>query len=184
MSVVLIVIGVVVVVLILSAIIVGNRFVRLRNESRQALSGIDIQLQRRADLIPNLVAVVKGYAAHERETFDAVTQSRAQVMSAQSVSQKGEAAAQTSAALGRLFAVAEAYPELKANEVFLKLQQQLTDIEDLLASARNYYNSVVRRYNTAIAVFPTNLLAGKRFLPAEFFQGDDASRSGPPPVTT
>jgi LemA protein len=184
MTVVLIVIAAVVVLVVVWGVFLANRLIRLRNESHQALSGIDIQLQRRADLIPNLVAVVKGYAAHERETFDAVTQSRAQVMAAQSVSQKGEAAAQTSAALGRLFAVAEAYPALKANEVFLKLQQQLTDIEDLLASARNYYNSVVRRYNTAIAVFPTNLLAGRRFQPAEFFQGDDASRSGPPPVTT
>ncbi|HEY1479576.1 MAG TPA: LemA family protein, partial [Gaiellales bacterium] len=161
-----------------------NRFVRLRNESRQALSGIDIQLQRRADLIPNLVAVVKGYAEHESETLDAVTQGRAQLMAAQSVSQKGDAAAATSASLGRLYAVAEAYPDLKANAVFLKLQQQLTDIEDLLASARNYYNAVVRRYNTAISVFPGKLIAGNRFTPAEYFQADAASKSGPPPVTT
>ncbi|MEO9176422.1 MAG: LemA family protein [Gaiellales bacterium] len=184
MTVVLIAIAAVVLLVVLWVVFLANRLIRLRNEAHQALSGIDIQLQRRADLIPNLVAVVKGYAAHESETFEAVTQSRAQLMAAQSVSQKGDAAAQTTAALGRLYAVAEAYPELKANEVFLKLQQQLTDIEDLLASARNYYNSVVRRYNTAISVFPTNLLAGRRFLPAEFFQGDAASHSGPPPVTT
>jgi LemA protein len=181
---VLIVIGVILVVLIVWVVVVANRFVRLRNESHQALSGIDIQLQRRADLIPNLVGVVKGYAAHENETFEAVTEGRAQLIAARSVGEKGEAAAATSQALGRLFAVAEAYPQLKANEVFLKLQEQLTDIEALLASARNYYNAVVRRYNTAISVFPGKLLAGKRFQPAEYFQADEPARSGPPQVTT
>jgi LemA protein len=184
MTAVLIVIAALVVIAILWLVFVGNRFVRLRNESRQALSGIDIQLQRRADLIPNLVAVVRGYAAHESGTLDAVTQGRAQLMAAQSVSQKGQAATETTAALGRLYAVAEAYPELKANEVFLKLQTQLTDIEDLLASARNYYNAVVQRYNSAISVFPGNLIAGHRFTPAEYFQADAASRTGPPTVAT
>jgi LemA protein len=181
---VLIVVGVVLLVLIVWAVFVGNRFVRLRNESRQALSGIDIQLQRRADLIPNLVAVVRGYAAHESETLDAVTQGRAELIAARTVGEKGDAAAGTTAALGRLFAVAEAYPDLKANEVFLKLQQQLTDIEDLLASARNYYNAVVRRYNTAISVFPGRLIAGSRYTRAEFFQADAADREGPPKVAT
>ncbi len=181
---VLIAIAVLVVVAILFVVIVGNRYVRLRNESHQALSGIDIQLQRRADLIPNFVAVVKGYAAHESETFDAVTRARAQLMSARTVSEKGEAAAVTTAALTGLFGVAEAYPQLKANQVFLKLQEQLSDIEALLASARNYYNAVVRRYNTAISVFPGKLIAGRRFAPAEYFQADEASRAGPPAVTT
>jgi LemA protein len=181
---VLIAIGVVLLVAIVWLVVVANRFVRLRNESHQALSGIDIQLQRRADLIPNLVAVVKGYAAHESATFEAVTEGRAQLMAAQTVGEKGDAAAATTVALHGLFAVAEAYPQLKANEVFLKLQEQLTDIEALLASARNYYNAVVQRYNTAISVFPGKLLAGKRFLPAEYFQADEASRSGPPQVTT
>jgi LemA protein len=184
MVVALIVIAVVVLVAIVWLVVVANRFVRLRNESHQALSGIDIQLQRRADLIPNLVGVVKGYAAHESATFEAVTEGRAQLMAARTVGEKGEAAAVTSRALGGLFAVAEAYPQLKANEVFLKLQEQLTDIEALLASARNYYNAVVRRYNTAISVFPGRLLAGKRFLPAEYFQADEPARSGPPQVTT
>jgi LemA protein len=184
MTVVLIVIAAVVLLLILWGVFLANRLVRLRNESHQALSGIDIQLQRRADLIPNLVAVVQGYAAHERETFDAVTAGRTRLINARSVTEKGEAAAETSAALGRVFAVAEAYPELKANEVFLKLQQQLTDIEDLLASARNYYNAVVRRYNSAIQVFPTSLIAGKRFTAAEYFQGDAALRSSPPPAVS
>jgi LemA protein len=181
---VLIAIAVVVLVVILFVVIVGNRYVRLRNESHQALSGIDIQLQRRADLIPNLVGVVKGYATHESATFDAVTQARAQLQSAQTVSEKGQAAAVTTAALTGLFGVAEAYPELKANAVFLKLQEQLSDIEALLASARNYYNAVVRRYNTAISVFPGNLIAGRRFAPAEYFQADEASRGGPPVVST
>jgi LemA protein len=181
---VLIAIGVVLLVAIVWLVVVANRFVRLRNESHQALSGIDIQLQRRADLIPNLVAVVKGYAAHESATFEAVTEGRAQLMAARTVGEKGDAAAATTVALHGLFAVAEAYPQLKANEVFLKLQEQLTDIEALLASARNYYNAVVQRYNTAISVFPGKLLAGKRFLPAEYFQADEASRSGPPQVTT
>jgi LemA protein len=181
---VLIAIGAVVLLVVLWLVFVANRFIRLRNESHQALSGIDIQLQRRADLIPNLVAVVKGYAAHESETFEAVTQGRAQLMAARSVAEKGAAAAATSVALGGLFAVAEAYPQLKANQVFLELQEQLTDIEALLASARNYYNAVVRRYNTAIAVFPGKLIAAGRFQRAEFFQADEASRSGPPQVTT
>lgn len=181
---VLIAIGVVLLVAIIWLVFVANRFVRLRNESHQALSGIDIQLQRRADLIPNLVGVVKGYAAHESATLEAVTESRAQLMAARTLSEKGDAAAATSLALMGIFGVAEAYPQLKANEVFLKLQEQLTDIEALLASARNYYNAVVRRYNIAISVFPGKLLAGKRFLPAEYFQGDDASRGGPPAVTT
>jgi LemA protein len=181
---VLIAIGVVVLVVVVWLVFVANRFVRLRNESHQALSGIDIQLQRRADLIPNLVAVVQGYAAHESGTFEAVTQGRAQLMAARTVAEKGDAAAATTVALGGLFAVAEAYPQLKANEVFLELQEQLTDIEALLASARNYYNAVVRRYNTAISVFPGRLIAGKRFLPAEYFQADAPSRSGAPTVTT
>jgi LemA protein len=181
---VLIAIGVVVLVVVVWLVFAANRFVRLRNEFHQALSGIDIQLQRRADLIPNLVAVVKGYAAHESGTFEAVTQGRAQLLAARTVGEKGDAAAATTVALGGLFAVAEAYPELKANQVFLELQQQLTDIEALLASARNYYNAVVRRYNTAISVFPGRLIAGTRFLPADYFQGDAASRSGAPTVTT
>lgn len=180
---VLIAIGAVVLLAVLWLVFVANRFIRLRNESHQALSGIDIQLQRRADLIPNLVAVVKGYAAHESETFEAVTRGRAQLMAARSVAEKGEAAAATSVALGGLFAVAEAYPQLKANEVFLELQQQLTDIEALLASARNYYNAVVLRYNTAISVFPGRLIAGTRFPPAEYFQADAPARSAPT-VTT
>jgi LemA protein len=181
---VLIAIGVVILVVIVWLVVVANRFVRLRNESHQALSGIDIQLQRRADLIPNLVAVVKGYAAHESATFEAVTEGRAQLMAARTVGEKADAAAATSVALHGLFAVAEAYPQLKANEVFLKLQEQLTDIEALLASARNYYNAVVQRYNTAISVFPGKLLAGKRFEPAEYFQDVPARSSGPPQVTT
>jgi LemA protein len=183
MTAVLIVIGVVVILVILYVVFVGNRFVRLRNESHQALSGIDIQLQRRADLIPNLVAVVQGYAGHESETFAAVTKARAQLMAAQTVGEKGQAAAVATAALTGLFGVAEAYPELKANAVFLKLQEQLTDIEALLASARNYYNAVVRRYNNAISVFPGRLIAGSRFVPAEYFQGDADSKAVPQ-VTT
>jgi LemA protein len=181
---VLIAVGVVLLVVIAWLVVVANRFVRLRNESHQALSGIDIQLQRRADLIPNLVAVVKGYAAHESTTFEAVTEGRAQLMAARTVGEKADAAATTTVALHGLFAVAEAYPQLKANEVFLKLQEQLTDIEALLASARNYYNAVVQRYNTAISVFPGKLLAGKRFQPAEYFQDVPSRSSGPPQVTT
>jgi LemA protein len=180
---VLIAIGVVVLVVIVYVMFIGNRFVRLRNESHQALSGIDIQLQRRADLIPNLVAVVKGYATHEDQTLRAVTEGRAKLLAAQTVGEKAQAAALTTSALTGLFGIAEAYPELKANEVFRKLQEQVTDTEALLASARNYYNAVVRRYNTAIAVFPGKLIAGSRFQPAEFFQADEASHSGPPQVT-
>jgi LemA protein len=113
-----------------------------------------------------------------------VTESRVHLVAAQSVADKGAAAAEASAAIGRLIAVAEAYPELKANQGFLKLQEQLTDIEDLLASARNYYNAVVQRYNSATSVFPTNLLAGSRFPQQQYFQGDAALRTAPPPAVS
>src|SRR5262245_66020287 len=118
-----------------------NRLVRLRNEVRTGWSNIDVQLERRGDLIPNLVETVKGYAAHERGVFDEVTRARAALQQAATPAAAGEANDMLTAALGRLFAVAEAYPELKASENFLRLQDELTDTEDKISAARRYYNS-------------------------------------------
>jgi LemA protein len=179
-----IVLVVIVVLLLIVLVAMYNRLVRLRNRAENSWAQVDVQLRRRYDLIPNLVEAVKGYASHERSTFDEVTQARTAAQQAQGVEDKAQAENVLTAAIGRLFAVAEAYPQLKANEVFLKLQEQLTDIEALLASARNYYNAVVQRYNTAISVFPGKLLAGKRFQPAEYFQDVPSRSSGPPQVTT
>ena len=151
-----------------------NRLVRLRNESEQGFSGIDIQLKRRADLIPNLVESVKAYAAHEQGVFDEVAQARAATLSAQGVAGAAQAAGQTGAALGRLFAVAEAYPQLRASENFKQLQDELTDTEDKIAAARRYYNSVVQAFNTAQQTFPASLIAGSfGFSPREYFRLED-----------
>ena len=157
-----------------------NRLVRLRNESEQGFSGIDIQLKRRADLIPNLVESVKAYAAHEQGVFDEVAKARTATLSAQGVAGAAEAAGQTGQALGRLFAVAEAYPQLRASENFKQLQDELTDTEDKIAAARRYYNSVVQTYNSAIQSFPALLYAGiLGFRRREFFAAEDSERAAP-----
>jgi LemA protein len=148
-----ILIGVVVVLAIL--VVLGyNRLVRLRNEVDTGWANIDVQLQRRTDLIPNLVETVKAYAAHEREVFEQVTRARGALLNATGPAAAAEADLGLTAALGRLFAVAEAYPELKASENFLRLQEDLTDTEDKISAARRYYNSTVMHYNTAIQSFP------------------------------
>jgi LemA protein len=136
-----------------------NRLVRLRNEAETGWANIDVQLQRRGDLIPNLVEAVKGYAAHERGVFEEVTKARAALRHAQTPGAAGEANDILTAALGRLFAVAEAYPDLKASENFLRLQDDLTDTEDKISAARRYYNSTVMHYNTAIQSIPWVLVA-------------------------
>jgi len=153
--------------------------VRLRNETDQGFSGIDIQLKRRADLIPNLVESVKAYAAHEREVFEQLTEARAKTLGAGSVGEASDAAGATNHALGRLFAVAEAYPQLRASENFQRLQEELTDTEDKIAAARRYYNTVVQRFNTSQQTFPASLVAGTfGFSPREFFRlEDDGDRS-------
>jgi len=157
-----------------------NRLIRLRNESEQGYSSIDIQLKRRADLIPNLVETVKAYAAHERAVFDDVTEARARTLAAGSVGDAVAAEQQMRGALGRLFAVAEAYPQLRASENFQQLQEELSDTEDKIAAARRYYNNVVRRFNTAQQTLPTSLLAGPLgFRPREFFELEDEGDRAP-----
>jgi len=147
-----------------------NRLVRLRNEADTGWANIDVQLQRRTDLIPNLVEAVRGYAAHERAVFDEVTKARAALQQASAPGAAGDANDVLTAALGRLFAVAEAYPDLKASENFLRLQEDLTDTEDKISAARRYYNSTVMHFNTAIQSIPWVLVARPLgFRAKEFF---------------
>jgi LemA protein len=150
----------VVVLLVLFGITLYNRFVRLRNRADNAWAQVDVQLRRRYDLIPNLVETVKGYAAHERETFERVTQARAAASAAQTVEEQAQAENVLTAALRQLFAVAEAYPELRANENFQDLQRQLSETEGQIAVARQIYNDTVLSYNNAVQTFPGVLLAG------------------------
>lgn len=146
--------------LVLFAVSVYNRIISLENRYQNAWSQIDVQLKRRADLVPNLVETVKGYAAHEQQVFDAVAQSRQAMMNAKTVNEGAEAANMMSAALGRLFAIAEAYPELKANENFKLLQEELSGVENKIAYARQFYNDAVLQYNNAIETVPGVFLAG------------------------
>jgi LemA protein len=147
-----------------------NRLVRLRNEANTGWANIDVQLQRRGDLIPNLVEAVRGYAAHERGVFEEVTKARAALQEARTPAAAGEANEVLGVALGRLFAVAEAYPDLKASENFLRLQEDLTDTEDKISAARRYYNATIMHYNTAIQSIPWVLVARPLgFREKEFF---------------
>jgi len=136
-----------------------NGFVILKNRAKEAWSDIDVQLKRRYDLIPNLVETVKGYAAHEKEIFEKVTQARAQAMSATGMKDKAEAENQLSGTLKTLFAVSENYPDLKASQNFLELQRELTDTEDKIQAARRFYNTNVRDLNIKVEQFPDNLIA-------------------------
>jgi LemA protein len=166
-----IIIVVVIVLLILFLVGIYNGMVRARNRVDEAWSGIDVQLKRRHDLIPNLVETVKGYAAHEAGVFEAVTQARANAMSAQGPAQAAQAEGVLSSALGRLFAVAEAYPQLRATENFQQLQGELTNTEDQIAGARRIYNGNVQDYNTKIQTFPATLFAGMfGFSKRDFFE--------------
>jgi LemA protein len=172
---------VVVVLLVLFAVATYNRLVRDRNRIDNAKSQIDVQLKRRHDLIPNLVETVKGYAAHERGVFEAVTQARANAISAQGEAPQAQAQAENalSGALKSLFAVAEAYPDLKANQNFLNLQEELTATEDKIAYSRQFYNDSVLGYNTRIQSFPGNVFAGMfHFTPREYFEAE-AGDTGP-----
>jgi LemA protein len=155
----LIVVLAVLAVVVLTAILLYNRLVRLRNEAETGWANIDVQLKRRADLIPNLVEAVKGYAAHERGVFDEVTRARAAVQGASTPGAAAAADGLLGAALGRLFAVAEAYPELRASENFSQLQAELTDTEDKIAAARRYYNATVLAFNTQIQTLPSVLVS-------------------------
>jgi LemA protein len=171
---------------ILLAILIGgmyNGLVQLRVRADSSWSDIDIQLKRRHDLVPNLVETVKGYAAHEKGTFEDVARFRSAAMSATTVDDKAQAEGQLTQALRGLLAVAEAYPELKANEQFLNLQGTLSQLEETLSSSRRYYNAVVRDLNTKIQSFPSNLIAGFfHFTPRQFFEIADASERALPAV--
>ena len=158
-----------------------NALVRNRNLVAEGWSGIDVQLRRRADLVPNLVETVKGYAAHEDKLFRDLADLRAKSVSGGSVNEQSAVGQAMSAALGRLFAVAEAYPQLKADANFRDLQDKLAGIEDEIQLARRYYNGTVRNLNTMVESFPTNLVAGGfHFSKAEFFEiGDEAARQVP-----
>jgi len=167
----------VLVVIVIWAISVYNSLVAMRQRTDQAFADIDVQLKQRHDLIPNLVETVKGYAAHERGTLEAVVQARNAAVAAPGVEQKVAAENMLTGALRQLFAVAEAYPDLKANQNFLSLQEELSATEGRIAYARQYYNDTVQRYNTKIQSFPAVLLAGAlRFQPREYFEADDTSR--------
>lgn len=158
-------------------VLVYNSLVQLRMRIKEALSGIDVQLKRRIDLIPNLVETVKGYAKHESEVFEKVTEARSSLMSAQTTSTKAEANNMLTDSLKSLFAVAEAYPELKANENFLQLQRQLEDTEDKVAFSRQFYNTNVLALNTKIQTFPSNLIANAfGFSLVEFFEATEDDR--------
>ena len=154
-----------------------NGLVRLRNRIEAAWAQIDVQLRRRYDLIPNLVETVKGYATHERETLDSVTRARAAAESASGPADQAAKENMLTQTLRSLFAVSEAYPDLKANQNFLSLQEELSATEGRIAYARQYYNDTVQRYNTKIQSFPAVLLAGAlRFQEREYFEADDTSR--------
>src|SRR3954465_5123854 len=173
-----------VVLLLLYVMGVYNRLVRLRALVKEGFSGITVQLRRRADLIPNLVEAVKGYATHEREVFEEVSANRSKALSAGSVQATAQADAQMTGMLGRLFAVAEAYPELKANTNFLQLQDQLASIEGELQSARRYYNATVRDLNSAIQSFPAVVVAGPLgFREEPFYQDEDPAIQAAPKVS-
>jgi len=168
---VLITIGVIITVLAIWAVMIYNRLVRLRNLCKEGWSGIDVQLKRRANLIPNLLETVKGYMSHEKDVFKQVTEARARALSAQGPAERGQGESMLTASLRTLFAVAENYPELKANTNFLELQNQLSLIEDEIQKARRYYNATVRDFNTAIEVFPNTIVASLfGFRQEEFFE--------------
>ena len=168
-----VILGVIVLLLIF---IIGlyNRLVALRQTCNQAWSDIEVQLKQRQDLIPNLVNVVKGYAKHEKETLNAVIAARNAAASANSVGATAEAEGLLGQALGKLFALAEAYPDLKANQNFLQLQDELSDVENKISAARRFYNNSVSEYNTGIEQFPANMIAGSfNFDKREFYESPE-----------
>ena len=160
-----------------------NGLVQLRNQVKNAWSQIDVQLKRRYDLIPNLVETVKGYAAHEKETFERVIQARQAGIAAANVKDQAAAENMITGALRQLFALSEAYPNLKANENFLKLQEELSSTENKIGFARQYYNDAVQTFNTRQEMFPANLVASTfGFQPAEFFEIEEATQREAPKV--
>jgi len=171
----LIVILAIIVLIILWLIAVYNSLIRLKNRVKEAWSDIDVQLKRRYDLIPNLVETVKGYMKHEEGVLIKVTEARASAMKAQGIAEKGKAENMLSETLKSLFAVAESYPDLKASQNFLQLQDEISDTENKIQASRRFYNGQVRDFNTKIEVFPTNMIAGMlHFKAFDFFEIGDA----------
>ncbi len=169
-----------IVVAAMAAVVAFNRLVRARNLVADGWAGVDVQLTRRAELVPNLVEVVKGYQLHEQQTLQQVTEARSRVTQATGPADAGRADEQLQRSVGSLLAVAEKYPDLKANANFLDLQHQLATLEEDLAFARDYYNAVVRKYNTRQQTFPLVLVAAPLgFRAAEYFQADADSRQAP-----
>ena len=175
---------VIIAVLIFVSVGIYNGLVKLRNSSEQAWSDVDVQLKRRYDLVPNLVETVKGYASHEKETFEKVVEARNQAMRATSPEDKAQAENFLQSTLKSLFALAEAYPELKANQNFIELQTELSNIEEQIQLARRYYNAVVRDLNTKIESVPSNIVANIfNFQKREYFELDSAEERSAPQVS-
>lgn len=169
--------------LMLWAIILYNRFVRFKAMIEEAWSGIDVQLKRRHDLIPNLVSTVQGYASHEKQTLTQVTEARSRCMEAGGPQEAAMAESFLGQALGKLFALSESYPELKADAGFRQLQDQLATLENDIQNARRYYNGTVRQMNVAVDSFPSNIIAGMfNFTRAEYFELEDAAERAVPEV--
>ena len=174
-----IIIAIVVIILLIIGFIITNynALIQLRNKVRDQFSQIDVQLKKRADLIPNLVETVKGYAKHEKGTFEDVVKARNTYLTANTVEEKGEADKQMTAALNKLFALAESYPELKANENFLDLQNQLKEVEEKISYARQFYNDSVLAYNNKCEMVPSNIVASLfHFTKEKFFEASEEDR--------
>lgn len=177
-----IILGLVVLILFIILFIIGtyNRLIQLRNLVSDQWSQIDVQLKRRADLVPNLVETVKGYAKHEKETLNDVIKARNKFKSADTPEAEMAASGELTRALGRLFALAESYPDLKANQNFLKLQEDLNEIEEKIAYARQFYNDSVLTYKNKLEMFPSNIIANMfKFEPKKFFEVEEESRENP-----
>ena len=173
-------------IVLIAVLLVGmyNKLVSLRNRAENAWAQVDVQLRKRYDLIPNLVESVKGYAAHERQVFEEVTEARTRAQQAQGVQDQAQAENALTAAIGRLFAVAEAYPELRATENFQQLQAQLTEVEGDIAVSRQVYNDTVLTYDTALETIPTSIIAGMfNFRPREYFEVEEAAIREAPQVS-
>ncbi len=173
-------------IVLIAVLLVGmyNKLVRLRNHAENAWAQVDVQLRKRYDLIPNLVEAVKGYAAHERGVFEEVTEARTRAQQAQGVQDQAQAENALTAAIGRLFAVAEAYPQLRATENFQQLQAQLSEVEGQIAVARQVYNDTVLSYENALETVPTSVIAGIfNFRPREYFEVEDAAMREAPQVS-
>jgi LemA protein len=184
MTVVLIVLAVLAVIAVLYGVLTFNRLIQLRTRAEEGFSDIDVQLKRRHDLIPNLVETVKGYASHERQVFENVTEARSRAVAAQGPQAQGQAENALTGALRQLFAVAEAYPDLKASRNFLELQDEITDTEDKIQASRRFYNMTVRDLNIKVETFPSRVIAGMANVgKREFFELDDEAERAVPEVS-